>query len=91
MIISKSVLDEADYKLFLNLLKSRVSIASKEIVDSKFEEAKGIMDSIDKDDTVFIALALAFSCAIWSNDADFKRQENVMVYTTEELLKMLEK
>lgn len=27
MIISKSALDEADYELFLNLLKSRVSIA----------------------------------------------------------------
>ncbi len=91
MIISKSMLDEANYELFLNLLKSKVSIASKEITNSKFEESKSIMDSIDKYDTVFVALALALNCSIWSNDADFKRQKNVKVYTTEDLLKMLEK
>lgn len=49
------------------------------------------MDGIDKNDTVFIALALALNCPIWSNDTDFKKQRNVKVYTTEDLLKMLEK
>lgn len=68
-----------------------MSIAPKEATSGKFEEARSIMDGIDKNDTVFVALALALNCVIWSNDADFKRQKNVMVYTTEELLKMLEK
>jgi len=91
MIISKSMLDEEDCMLFLNLLKGRINIASKEITNSKFDEAKIIMDPVDRDDTVFVALALALNCPIWSNDTDFKRQKNVKIYTTEELLKMLEK
>jgi predicted nucleic acid-binding protein len=91
MIISKSNLNEVDYELFLNLLKTKVNIASKDVTKSTFREAKRIMDNIDKDDTVFVALALALDCPIWSNDTDFKKQKNVKVYTTEDLMKLLEK
>ncbi len=66
-IVSKSALDEANYGLFLNLLKNKLSVASEETVSSKFEEAKSVMDAIDKDDTVFIALALALKCPFRCN------------------------
>ncbi len=41
-IVSKSALDEANYGLFLNLLKNKLSVALEETVSSKFEEAKSV-------------------------------------------------
>lgn len=90
-IISKSKLSKRDYELFLNLLKTKINIASKDETKNTLMEAMRIMDNIDKDDTVFIALALALDCPIWSNDTDFKKQKNVKVYTTKDLIKLLEK
>ena len=43
-----------------------------------------------KDDPYF-ALALALNCAIWSDEAAFKQQSKVKVFTTGELFKLLEK
>ncbi|NOZ77318.1 MAG: PIN domain-containing protein [Euryarchaeota archaeon] len=87
MIITKSKLDPADYELFFNLLKGKVSIAAEKDVRGFMKEAEKIMDPIDEDDTVFIALALALECPVWSNDSDFMKQKKVRIYTTDELLK----
>jgi len=64
-----------------------------EIVDArhfyiKMGEAECIMAPYDKEDAVFIALALSIpECAIWSNDKHLRMQEYIPVVTTEELLK----
>ena len=43
-----------------------------------------------KDDPYF-ALALAFNFPIWSDEGAFRKQSKVKVFTTAELLKLLEK
>jgi predicted nucleic acid-binding protein len=90
-IITKSKLDSVDYELFLNILKGKVCIVAEKDVKEFMKEAKKIMDSIDEDDTVFIALALALECPVWSNDSDFMKQKRVKVYTTDDLLKKMHK
>ncbi len=44
--------------------------------------------SPDKNDAPYFAVAMLMGAAIWSNDALLKRQEEVRVYTSSELLDM---
>ncbi len=55
-------------------------------------QAPEIMDSIDSGDAVFLAASLAYNkCPIWSNDKHFKKQNLVPTFTTQELIRMLQK
>lgn len=54
-------------------------------------EAEGRRISPDPDDYPFLALAMRLGCAVWSNDRRLKRQKQVRVYDTEELVQMLRK
>ncbi|MDO8538011.1 MAG: PIN domain-containing protein [archaeon] len=45
----------------------------------------------DPKDSSYLALALKLNCPIWSNDKDFKKQNRIKVYSTQELLKELVK
>lgn len=47
--------------------------------------AEDILRNIDITDSPFLALAMALSCSIWSNDGHFQRQDKVVVYTTKDL------
>ncbi len=89
LILTKSRLDSIDYELFLNIMKEKVSIIPEKDVKKFLTEAKKIMDPIDEDDTAFIALALALQCPVWTNDSDFTKQEQVEVYSTEDLLERI--
>ena len=74
----------------LGLLFSKISVISDGLIKAKMNEAKNIMDGIDKDDTPFIAAALSIeNDGIWSDDKHFKKQTKVTVLNTEELLKSL--
>ena len=44
----------------------------------------------DKDDVDFIALALKLNLPIWSNDKDLKKQTLAKVYTTKEVISLLD-
>jgi len=48
------------------------------------------MDSIDPDDTPFIAVALATGSDIWSDDSHFQKQKRIRIRTTIELSQMLD-
>ena len=45
----------------------------------------------DKKDWPFMALAMAKSTAIWSNDKAFKKQGRIKIFTTQELVELLGK
>jgi len=59
---------------------------TREIFVDFREEANKIMNKIDKDDVIFIACALAFDCSIWSDDKHFKKQKEIKVFTTKDIL-----
>ena len=74
-----------DAKIFLLHI-----IESIKLIENYMKEAAKIMDSIDPDDTPFIAVALATGSDIWSDDSHFQKQKRIRIRTTIELSQMLD-
>jgi predicted nucleic acid-binding protein len=88
-ILKKSGLNASQFDLLMTTPKENLTIIPKYEI-RKIKEAKEIMDKIDPNDTVFIALALStFNDGIWSDDVYFKKQDVVKVWNTKELIKFL--
>lgn len=75
------------YILLLRLLKY-VKIIPVDLIKDFCDESCELMKNIDINDSIFVALALAFDCPIWTNDKHFKFQKRVKVYTTKELISL---
>ncbi|MGQ0798357.1 MAG: PIN domain-containing protein [Methanobacteriota archaeon] len=61
-----------------------------ELVRARLREASRAMSTIDPDDAVYVATALALPCdGIWSDDPHLKQQDLVPCWTTRELLREL--
>jgi len=85
-IMRKAKINEKQfYTLLLRLLKY-VKIIPLDIINSFREEAHEIMGKIDKEDTIFIATALAFNCPIWSDDKHFQKQNKIKILTTKDII-----
>ncbi len=88
-ILSRSRLSEEDLSLFISLLRPRILFVGKEASARYLPKARRI--SPNPDDTEYLALALSLRCALWSNDKRLKRQGEVKVYTTTELLDLVQR
>jgi predicted nucleic acid-binding protein len=53
-------------------------------------EAFEIMKAIDEKDAPILALAIQLNCPVWSNDKHFQMQKAAKVYTTADILGLLE-
>lgn len=67
------------------VIVSNIKIIPEEEFREYIEKAKEF--SPDGDDTVYLALALKMKCGLWSNDKELKKQEEVKVYSNEEVLR----
>jgi len=79
-------LEERDFIALLMLLQRHVHLISKEKYHQNLSLAEKIMRGTDINDSPFLALALTLDCPIWSNDRHFKRQKEVKIYGTAELI-----
>ncbi len=52
---------------------------------------KALLVVSDEDDAPYVALALATGKPIWSNDGELKKLQHVLVLTTTDVVKLLEK
>ena len=86
-LLKKAALPEKVFEEFLDMLRDRIEMIPNEEFGNFMLEAAGL--SPDPDDVPYFALALKFSCPIWSRDSRLKRQTRVKVYSTEKLLKLL--
>lgn len=86
LILRKAKITEQEYDTILENLKSKIVIIDDNLVKTKMNEAKIIMDKIDPGDTPFIAAALATNSAIWSDDKHFVKPSKIKIYTTKYLL-----
>ena len=86
-IIKKSGLNDAEFKQLIAILLSRISVIPQNEFEHFLKPALEI--SPDPEDTPFIALCLSKKIPLWSNDKALKKQREVKVLTTEELLKLL--
>jgi len=84
-ILSKAKITEEQFNSIFEKLNEKLIKLDDDIIEGKMKEAKEIMDNIDKDDTPFIAAALAAKADIWSDDEHFQRQNKVKVWRTKDL------
>jgi predicted nucleic acid-binding protein len=66
-----------------------VQIVPPELYRQMMKDAFEIMKEIDEKDAPILALAMHLCCPIWSNDKHFQRQKAARVYTTKDLLGLL--
>ena len=81
----KSGFSHEDFDNFIGVMKLRVKFIPLEDFIDKIPEAKNI--SAHSKDLEYFALALYLSCPIWSDEKSFKKQSQVRVFNTFELLK----
>ena len=83
-----SKLSTDDFNEALNKIKSKIIVISKKNFNNFIEKAKKI--SVDENDAPYFALSLSKSkIPIWSNDHHFKKQQEIEIYTTIELVEYL--
>ncbi len=90
MLLQKSSLNEIEFDLLLEKLKSKIVFLDDKIITAKFEEAYEIMKKIDPQDSPFLAAALATNSDIWSDDNHFGKQHRVKIWKTKGLVKFVE-
>lgn len=88
-IIKKSQLSPERFQLLLAELKSNLLIIPETEITNR-EEAERIMNVIDPEDAVFVALALSTNNdGIWSEDKHLEKQHVIKVWKTKDLIQHL--
>jgi predicted nucleic acid-binding protein len=85
-ILNKAKITETEFNILLLRILKYIRLIPLDMIFKFKQDAQKIMESIDKDDVIFIAAALALHCPIWSEDKHFKKQNTVKVLTTKEVL-----
>ncbi|MGE0793070.1 MAG: putative toxin-antitoxin system toxin component, PIN family [Candidatus Woesearchaeota archaeon] len=88
LILRKTKKSEKELELILDILKEIIYIVSIDEYFEYIERAKDI--SPDPKDMDYIALALKLNCSIWSNDKELKNQNFVKIYSTKDILDILQ-
>ena len=89
LIMKKTNRSDEEFNMALNIFQRRIKLVSQEQIKSFVEKAESI--SPDIKDVPYVALALKLNIAIWSNDKALKdKQKRVTVYSTEDLITLLE-
>ncbi|MEK6895807.1 MAG: PIN domain-containing protein [Nanoarchaeota archaeon] len=87
-IINKSHRTKEDFMRLFEEMKEVIKIVDSEQLINYIDEAEQI--SPDPNDVIYFALALKLNCPIWSNDKKLKDQNKIKVYSTGDILKILQ-
>ncbi len=87
-IIRKSGLSEIELINLMGQLLKYVKIVRNSRIIQYRTKAREIMSNIDEDDAIFVAVALAFNCPIWSEDKHFQKQKEIKIFTTKEIIEI---
>ncbi|MDO8427805.1 MAG: PIN domain-containing protein [Candidatus Diapherotrites archaeon] len=66
---------------------AKIEIFQSEFYSDFSTKAKSLIS--DSKDTAYLALALKLNYSIWSQDPDFKAQNEIKIYTTLDLIKLI--
>ncbi len=81
-LVAKSEMDSFDK--IISSLKSKVVFVDKSEYKELIKRASVLIP--DAKDAAYLALALRLFLPIWSNDSHFKKQSQIEVFTTKELI-----
>ena len=87
-IIKKTNISETTFNALKYELKLHIKFVPIKEYKEKLNKARKI--SPDPDDVDFFALAIKTKSPIWSNDKQLKKQEKILVISTDELLNIEE-
>lgn len=85
-VLAKAKITEQTFNQTLATVFKYVSIVKTEEIKPHLREADGLIGSIHKNDVPFIAVALAKSAVIWSNDRHFQKQNRIPIMTTRDII-----
>lgn len=85
--LKKSKLSERDFEYRKDYVFSKIKFIELYEFKSFFKEAIKICK--DKDDVPYFALALKLKLPLWSNDKELKKQDEVRVLSTKDLIEIL--
>ena len=89
-ICEKAGLSKIEFELLMALIFQKMSIINADYYETYKENAKNIMKE-DVKDVPYVACYLALKCdGIWTNDPDFEDKEGIKIFSTAELLKLME-
>ena len=88
-IANKGKVSVLELKEILNLLKERIQIIPSEDISSLIK-LKAKDTSPHSKDEAYFAVALAFNVIIWSEEKSFKKQSEVKIYNTKDLVEAIE-
>ncbi len=82
-ILQKFGISENTFELYLSILKTWITFVPLKEYEQHLQEAKRVCPDIK--DVEYFALAIRYSCPIWSDDKSLKNQDTVVVISTKEL------
>lgn len=89
-LLKKSKLPEDEFDILFHSIFENIIIVPSEEIKPCYKRAKKIMENIDPDDALFLALAFCSpNDGIWTEDAHFGKQDVVKVWKTIELMEVL--
>lgn len=88
LILKKSGLSENDFLEIISRIKNKITIISEENLLDYREKAISICPDIK--DVLYFALCLYLKIPLWSNDKLLKTQNLIKVYSTEDLINILD-
>ena len=84
LIKTKTNRNEQQLSKLIDVLKKRIITIPNEETEKFIKSARKI--SPDIKDADYFALALKQKCGIWSNDKELKKQSEIKIYSTSELM-----
>ena len=88
-ILKKSGMNEDSFTALIMLLEKHISFVPKSEYIKNLGFAEEVMKEIDINDSIFIAASLTINCPVWSDDGHFDSQDEVVVYKTEDIVKLI--
>jgi predicted nucleic acid-binding protein len=85
--IKKSGLSEEEFKSRRNYIESKIVFYRLSEYSKHLKESVDVLE--DAKDAPYLALALSLGASIWSNDAHFRKQDLIEVYTTKGMVELM--
>ena len=86
-LMKKAKIPEPDFDLLMNTLPGHVSLVPFEEFEHEYEHAMRTMETIDENDSPFLAVGLALGIgSIWTEDRHFQKQSILKVCSTRDLI-----
>jgi predicted nucleic acid-binding protein len=91
-LIKKARLKNIEFEDILITLLNHIQLIPFKDFKKNYTKAFEIMSNVDPDDTPFLALGMSLNVdGIWTEDKDFKSQKILKVYSTKNLMNLMDK